>query len=86
MQFVTASGEKIQSVNELRVEAKDENGMRVALGGRLTDVKKPLLSAAGVEEKGNDVFLSETGRYIIWKRSPAQREIRGGYCANLGQT
>ena len=29
-----------------------------------------------MEDKGNDTFLSETGRYIIWKGSPAQAEIR----------
>ena len=50
--------------------------MQVALNGRKTDVRKPLVSATGVEEKGHDAFLSETGRYIIWKGSPAQREIR----------
>jgi hypothetical protein len=49
------------------------------------DVKEPLLSAAGVEEKGNDVFLSEAGRYIIWKGSPAQREIRGAVARILGK-
>ena len=26
--------------------------------------------------KGHDVILSEKGRYIVWKGSPAQKEIR----------
>ena len=74
--FITASGEEITSVDEYRVRGADEYGLKMNMKGRLTDVRKPLISAAGVEDKGNDTFISETGRYIIWKGSPAQAEIR----------
>ena len=75
-EFTTASGEKVKSGDAYRVCGTDEYGLNLALNGLLTDVRKPLISGGGVTGKGHDVFMSDSGSYIIWRTSPAYKEIR----------
>ena len=74
--FMTASGEEITSENNYKVTGTDEYDMKLALNGRSTDVRKPLVSAGDVAGKGHDTFISDSGSYVIWRTSPAHQEIR----------
>ena len=51
--FRTASGELIQDYGKIRLRAWDEKGNIRLLGGQVTDVKKILISAAKINEKGH---------------------------------
>ena len=81
---MTASGEEITSENN-NVTGIDEYDMKLALNGRSTDVRKPLVSAGDVAGKGHDTFISDSGSYVIWRTSPAHQEIRSAILRILGK-
>lgn len=72
----TASGELIQSGDAYKVTGQDEAELQLVLNGVLTDVRKPLIAAGAVAEKGNDMIISDAGSYVTWAGSAVQKEIR----------
>lgn len=80
---MTASGEKIKSGNAYSVVGCDECGRCLSMDGLLTDVRKPLISAGAVADKGHDAYLCGDESYIMWKSSPAHPEIRDAVKGSL---
>ena len=71
--FKTATGEIVPSKGGLVLHARDEWGRRTRCAGSRAPVHKPLLSAGQVTDKGNSVWLSGEGGYIIEKGSYIQK-------------
>ena len=82
--FKTASGEIIQDEGPLRFVGKSEDGRRLALNGRVTDIHKPLVSAAKVAER-NLVIVDGRGGTVIRGGTRAAKRIQQMVNNQLGR-
>ena len=77
-EFVVASGDTIANYGEAQLQVKDELGSVRKFRGSVTEVHKPLASAADLS-KHHDTFLSESGGVLIPKRSAVAQGLRTAY-------
>ena len=82
--FKTASGEIIQDEGPLRFVGRSEDGKMLGLNGRVTDIHKPLVSAAKVAEK-NLVIVDGYGGTVIRGDTMAAKRIQRMVYNQLGK-
>ena len=70
-----ASGTAIPDLGNIKVKATDESGEQRMLHGHITEVAKPLLSAAEVSSRW-DSYLFEDGGVLLERNSPIAQEVR----------
>ena len=75
--YKTASGECIPDGGPWDFKGYDENGKFRSIGGRLSGVHKVLCSAGAMAERGKqDIYLTDSGGFIVPRESPIGVEIR----------
>ena len=74
-EFRVASGAVIQNVGKIKMKSTDESGVARSIRGHITEVAKPLLSAADFSKRW-DSFLFEDGGIFLERNSPGALEIR----------
>ena len=74
-EFRTASGAVIPNLGKIKMKSTDENGIERMLRGNITEVSKPLLSAAEVS-KGWDSLLFEDGGILLERNTSVSVKIR----------
>ena len=67
--YVSATSEAIPNLGEKKVGVKTSEGQRRSLKVQVARVRKPLLSAAKLNEGGNTVILSETNPRVVNERT-----------------
>lgn len=76
LKFRTATGEIIPSSGGLTLRAKGERNENIRFEGALAPIRKPLISAGDVTNKGNDMYYFGNEAYIIAKGSRLQQIMR----------
>ena len=74
--FRTASGELMESQDELQVKGKDDWNQALAFKGLTAPVHKALLSAGATTDKGNDIYMYDDEAYILMAGSAIRDELR----------
>ena len=74
-EFRVASVAVIPNLGKIKTRSTDESGIERTLRGNITEVSKPLLSAAEVSKRW-DSLLFEGGGILLERRSPVALEIR----------
>ena len=74
--YVSATSESIPNLGEKRVSIKTNEGQRKAIRVQIAKVRKPLVSAARLNEQGNDVILSSSNPRIINNRTKEITKLR----------
>ena len=74
-EFRVASGATIPNLGKIKMKSTDESGIERTLRGNITEVSKPLLSAAEISKRW-DSLLFEDGTLLLERRSPVALEIR----------
>ena len=69
--MITASGEKIPDMGEIKLATVDENGVHRKIGGKVTQVHKVLASASRINRDGKqNAWLTADGGYLIPTTGP----------------
>jgi len=69
--LVTASGERITDMGEIRLTTRDEYNQSRRISGKVTSVHKVLMSASCVNREGKQrAWLTDTGGYLIPRDGP----------------
>ena len=79
LSFRTATGEIVPSSGDLMVTSSGENGETLKFKGSLAPVRKPLVSAGDITNKGNDMYYFEDEAYIIAKGTRLQQIMRKAF-------
>ena len=74
-EFRVASGAVIPNLGKIKMKSTDESGIDRTLRGNITEVAKPLLSAAEVSKRW-DSLLFEDGGTLLERNTPVALEIR----------
>ena len=70
-----ASGAVIPNLGKIKMKSMDESGIERTVRGNITEVSKPLLSAAEASKRW-DSILFEDGGILLERRSPVALEVR----------
>ena len=68
-EFRVASGAVIPNLGKIKVKSMDESGIERTVRGNITEVSKPLLSAAEMSKRWESL-LFEDGGILLERRSP----------------
>ena len=68
-EFLVASGAVIPNLGKIKMKSTDESGVARSIRGHITEVAKPLLSAAEVSRRW-DSLLFEDGGILLERNSP----------------
>ena len=68
-EFRVASGAVIPNLGRIKMKSTDESGIERTLQGNITEVSKPLLSAAEVSKRW-DSLLFEDGGILLERNTP----------------
>ena len=74
-EFRVASGSVIPNLGKINMKSTDERGIERTVRGNITEVSKPLLSAAEASKRW-DSILFEDGGILPERRSPVALEVR----------
>lgn len=79
LKFRTATGEIVPSSGSLTLRATGERNENLRFEGALAPVRKPLISAGDVTNKGNDMYYFGDEAYVILKGSKLQKIMRDAF-------
>lgn len=79
LKFRTATGEIVPSSGTLTLTGVGEKSEVLRFKGSLAPIRKPLISAGDVTNKGNDMYYFENEAYIISKGSKLQEIMRNTF-------
>ena len=74
-EFRVASGAVLPNLGKIKIKSMDESGIERTVRGNITEVSKPLLSAAEASKRW-DSILFEDGGILLERRSPVALEVR----------
>ena len=74
-EFRVASGAVIPNMGKIKMKSTDESGVARSIRGHITEVSKPLLSAAEVSKRW-DSLLFEDGEILLERNFPVALEVR----------
>jgi hypothetical protein len=75
----TATGEFVESGNQLVVTGTDAWGRRLKLSGHKAAVHKPLASAGEITSRGHDVIMTKNGGYILNAGSKVLKDVKKAF-------
>ena len=74
--LVTASGERIADMGEIRLQGRDEYNQPRKIRGKVTQVHKVLAGAAQINRDGRQrTWLTDTGGYLLPKEGPIAKGV-----------
>ena len=74
-EFRVASGAVIPNLGKIKMKLTDESGIKRTVRGNITEVAKPLLSAAEVSKRWDSLLFEERG-ILLERNTPVALEIR----------